>query len=152
MKVGRSDDIPKRIVKHNSPRADFAVGGAKFLFGLKMVIEDTKKAERVTELRLTEVMEVHATPRLADSKVNPLAHPFQSTTQEDQPPVPKHRRIQPALRGFLPAPAFRPPPDFQPAPNFQPPLPDVTPPASDFPPHITPPATGFTPPDPPAGN
>ncbi|KAK1945404.1 hypothetical protein P3T76_002452 [Phytophthora citrophthora] len=47
MKVGRSDNIPKRIVKHNSSRGDFAVGGAKFLFGLKMAIKDTKKVERL---------------------------------------------------------------------------------------------------------
>ncbi|KAK1946091.1 hypothetical protein P3T76_003139 [Phytophthora citrophthora] len=55
MKVGRSDDIPYRIVKHNSSRGDFAVGGAKFLFGLEMTIEDSKKAERLLLAKLTQL-------------------------------------------------------------------------------------------------
>ncbi|KAK1940061.1 hypothetical protein P3T76_008384 [Phytophthora citrophthora] len=158
MKVGRSDDIPNRIVKHNSSRGDFAVGGAKFLFGLEMTIEDTKKAERLLHAKLTQLgfarplvtqfparttetfvfntkslPLVHdalcelrcvyplpvecVTGRLADSKANPSTHLFQSTTQEDHPPAPKRRRINPPLRGFQPVPDLPPPP----APDLPPP-------------------------------
>ncbi|KAK1930458.1 hypothetical protein P3T76_014129 [Phytophthora citrophthora] len=119
MKVGRSDDIPKRIVKHNSYRGDFAADGTTFLFGLKMAIEDTKKTERQLLAKLTQLgfarplvtqFPAQTTETFVfNTKSLPLVHnavcelrrvyspPDTYGTREDQPPAERDREVDLAL-------------------------------------------------------